>query len=205
LWSVRYDPFDLLFRRVTFEGEIAWRSLPFSLEIAPSYIFDAISSELDEQGFEIAARIAWYVQGDALRGFWVKAHVEYETFQATLFREAEEDVYFGKPNSDVCDADSETGTCSRNVNSMIVGMMIGMSSVFGKNGGFALTGGIGIGVALAEPAKLEVQQCTADDRLAGDEHCPSNVNDMSGNLAYEYYNDFERIQPIGSLSLGVTF
>jgi hypothetical protein len=202
---VRYDPFDLLFRRVTFEGEIAWGPLPFSLEIAPSYIFGAMSSEFEEEGFEIAARIAWYVQGDALRGFWVKAHAEYENFTATLLRGDEDNGYFGKPGPD-CDLESETGKCTRNIDSMIVGLMIGMSSVFGKNGGFALTGGIGIGVALAEPAKLEVQQCTAEDRLPpGNEHCVGQPVTTSGGLSYEYYDGFERIQPIGSLSLGVTF
>ncbi len=206
LWSVRYDPFDLLFRRITFEAEIAWGDLPFSFELAPSYIFDAISSELDESGVEIAARIAWYVQGDALEGFWVKAHAEFETFQATLLRDYNGDeTYDGKPHADYCDSDSETGTCSRNVNSMILGLMIGMSSVFGKNGGFALTGGIGIGVALAEPARLEVQQCTEEDRLAGNEHCVGRPSDNNGALYYEYYSDYERIQPLGSLSLGVTF
>jgi hypothetical protein len=205
MWSLRYDPFDLLFRRVTLEGEIAWGKLPLTVELAPSWIFDSSASDIDEMGFDIGARIAWYVQGEPLRGFWVKAHVSFEWFEATLYREASEEVFVGRPNPELCDDDSETGTCKRNINSAVLGLMIGNSTVFGDDGGFALTGGIGIGVALAESKALEVLPCTEADVAAGDPHCPVPEASGTPGLLASYYDEVERIKLLGSLSLGITF
>jgi hypothetical protein len=186
---LRYDPFDLILRRVTLEAEIAWGDLPFSVELAPSYIFDSTIGEIDEQGFDIAARIAWYIQGNALKGFWLKAHFNFEYFQATLHNEIAEGVDLGTPHPDHCDADSAPGTCSRNVNTAVLGLMLGSSLVFPGSGGFALTGGIGLGGALADERRLEVV----------------GTSEVPGRF-YVYYDDFgKRLKLLGTLSLGITF
>ena len=190
LWSLRYDPFDLILRRVTLEAEVAWGDLPFSAEIAPSYIFDSTIDEIDEQGFDIAARIAWYIYpGDALKGFWLKAHFNFEYFQSTLYNEIGEEQFEGTPHPDYCDADSEPGTCSRNVNTAVLGLMLGASMVFPGTGGFALTGGMGLGGAMAKEKRLEVDGTpTAPGRF------------------YTYYDEFgKRLKLLGTLSLGITF
>jgi len=206
LWSVRYDPFDLLFRRITVEGEVALGDLPLSVEFAPSYIFDSTSEGIDEKGFDLAARFAWYIQGRPLEGFWLKANAEYERFEATLYRgDLENEVFFGRPNPQFCDPDSATGTCRRTLQSFILGAMIGNSTVFGSDGGFAISGGIGIGVAVTGSERLEVLPCTDEARLGGDPNCPVSERD-DGEGVFTTYNDKAgRIRLLGSLSLGITF
>jgi hypothetical protein len=198
---VRYDPFDLLFRRVTFEGEIRLFG-PITFQLTPSWIFDSPSQDFEDSGFAIGGNIAWYVQGDAMRGFWVKAHVGYEVFDSTLFREFSDGVFRGKPADD-CDDDSAPGTCTRTVQSTIVGLMIGSSTVFGRDGGFAINGGIGIGAALADPVELRVDPCTSQDVVAGHAACP--VADGESSVAGTFYDKTGRIQFLGSLGLGVAF
>ena len=205
LFSIRYDPFDLLFRRVTFEGEVALGSLPLSIELAPAWIFDSPSEGFEEKGFDMSMRFVWYVQGEPLEGFYVKAHAQFETFQATMFR-GDPSSPVGAPDPTLCDDDSPTGTCSRNVNSWIFGAMIGDSIVFGKKWGFALNGGIGIGVAVADPAELAVLSCE-DPSVRGGPHCPTGSADPVGDRpwGYTYYDKAGRIRLLGSLSLGVTY
>ncbi len=203
-WSLRYDPFDLLFRRLTFEGEIALGSLPLSIVLSPSWIFDAPAEEREESGFDIAADFAWYISGNALRGFWLKAHGEFEIFQATLSREID-GTLVGKPDPNECDDDSATGQCTKSVNSFIVGLMVGSTHVFGRNGGFAISGGIGIGVAVADKTSLTVMPCTATDVAAKNPHCPKAEAEGAAGLSYSYYDDAARIRLIGSLGLGVAF
>jgi len=205
-WSVRYDPFDLLFRRVTIEGEIALGDLPLSVEFAPSWIFDSPSDGIDEKGFDLAARFAWYIQGRPLEGFWLKANAQFERFEATLYRgDLDNEVYFGRPNPAFCDADSQTGTCRRTLQNFILGAMIGNSTVFGSDGGFTISGGIGIGVAVTGTERLEVLPCTDQDRLAGDPNCPLNQIDEGEGVFTTYNDKAGRIRLLGSLSLGITF
>jgi hypothetical protein len=208
LWSVRYDPFDLIQGQVTVEGEIALGSLPLSIEVAPSWIFDNFSDTLDESGFDIAARFGWYIQGTPLQGFFLKVHAEFQTFEATLFRgDLEAERYFGKPGA-MCDADSAPGTCTLNIQSFLLGVMLGNSAVFGDDGGFALTGGIGVGIAVAQEKSVEVNACSEEDVLAGGPHC--TAADDSPAASHIYYEGVGfgrggRVNIIGSLGLGVTF
>ena len=199
-WSVRYDPFDLLFRRITFEGEIALGSLPLSIELAPAYIFDSPSEGLEDTGVDLAARFVWYVQGDPLKGFYLKAHFNYEHFSSTLFRQTPDGAFVGAPADD-CDADSATGTCTKTVASAIFGLMLGTSMVLPSKGGFALNGGIGIGVAVADPVTLRVNPCGPSD--VGGAHC-TDV-ETTPPVSATYYDKTGRIKLLGSLSLGVTF
>jgi hypothetical protein len=204
LWSIRYDPFDLLFRRLTFEAELALGDLPLTVELSPAWIWSSPSEGVEEKGFDIAARFGWYVQGNAMRGFWLKAHAEFETFDATLFRgDTQTEEYFGKPNAELCDADSATGTCTRHLHDFILGIMLGTSAVFPNSGGFIIHGGIGIGAAVVDSQRLEVDNCTADDVTAGDPHCATA--DDAEILVHDYFDKTGRIRLLGNLSLGVAF
>lgn len=211
LWSIRYDPFDLISGQVTLEGEVALGSLPLAIEIVPSWIFDNFSDGVDESGFDMAMRFGWYVQGDALRGFFLKAHAGYQHFEATIFRgDLEGERYFGKPapEPEICDPESGKGTCTSTVSSFILGLMLGNSAVFGDDGGFALTGSLGVGVAVAQEKSLRIDPCTAEDLQAGAAPCDDDAN-LPGAI-FTYYEGAGfgrggRVNILGSLSLGVTF
>ena len=183
-----------MFRRVSFEAEIALGSLPLSIELAPSWIFDSPSEGVSESGVSLGARFGWYILGDPLTGLFLKAHFAYEHYKSTLFGNLDSDNPGGTPAA-VCNDDSEDGTCSVTAKSAIVGLMIGNSLVLPGDGGFALTGGIGIGVALADPIDQRVD-CTEADAAAGE--CDRIVTRT-------LYDKTGRIQLLGSLSLGVTF
>ena len=189
LWvAIRYDPFDLLFRRVTLEGEVKiWG--PITVQLTPAWIFDSPYENLSESGFDIAADVVWYVQGDAFKGFWLKAHAEYEIYKATLENPNEVGGAPAGVPADDCDADSEPGTCSKTIGSTILGAMIGTSTVFGKDWGFNISGGIGIGVALADAVTLTVEP--------GD--------DGANGVTITKYDKTGRIQLLGSLGLGIAF
>jgi len=204
LWSLRYDPFDLLFRRVTFNAEIAWGKLPFTTEITPKYIFNSPSNDLKEQGFDMGVNIGWYPGGQALRGLWVKAHAEYESFRSTLTRKVN-DAPQGKGNPELCDQSSDPGTCSRRVGSVILGLMVGSTYVFGRNGGFAISGGIGIGAAVAQKKQLEVLPCSASDVANKDPNCSVAETADSSSFGYAYYDEAARIRLLGTLGLGIAF
>jgi hypothetical protein len=185
--SIRVDPFDLLFRRVTLEAE--WNFWgPLSAQLSPSFIFDSPAENLTEMGLDVGADFTWYVQGEAFRGFWLKAHAEYEIFGATVTNPYEiGGSAAGTPEAS-CDEDSAPGTCSKTIDSMIVGAMVGSSIVFGEDVGFAISGGIGIGVALAESQTLEVLGTTE-----------------APGIRTTYYDKTGRIRLLGSLGLGIAF
>jgi hypothetical protein len=153
---------------MTFEGELALIG-PLAIEIAPSWIWGSPAENLDTTGFALAGNLAVYVQGDALKGFWIKGHLAYESFEATLTHPETRD------------------TASKDVGSAIVGGMLGSTSVFGRNGGFAISGGIGIGVALSDPVTIRVE------------------SDEYGDVTATYYDKIDKIQLLGSLALGVAF
>jgi hypothetical protein len=169
-WSARVNPFDLLFRRLSFEGEVAVVG-PLTVQLSPSWIWGSPVEQVDASGFAIAADVGFYVNRP-MKGFFVKAHVGYETFEATL-------------------SDPDGGSDTETVASPILGAMIGSSTVFGRNGGFAISGGIGIGVATADRVHLEVKTQTPDgDRV---------------RVTQDYYDKAGRIQLLGSFALGVAF
>jgi hypothetical protein len=166
-WAVRFDPFDLLFRQLTFQGEIGIVG-PLAFELEPGWIWGSPIENVDAGGFAIAGNVAVYFSGKALKGFFLKGHIGYETFEATL------------THPDVNKSVSET------VSSPIFGALIGSSAVFGRDGGFNLSGGIGIGVATADTVTL---------RVAGDPAQGIPGHELS------YYDKAGRIQLLGSLSV----
>ncbi|KYF88915.1 hypothetical protein BE20_34250 [Sorangium cellulosum] len=166
-WSVRYNALDLLFGRMTFEGEVAILG-PLTVGLAPSWIWGSLDdATLDTTGFALGADIGVYVEGKPLKGFWVKGRLGYESFEA---------VYTPSPR---------VTPGKRDVSSAILGLSIGSTNIFGRDGGFAMSGGFGLGVALAPPATV----------AAG----------AAGNYQYVFYEKTGKIKLLGSLSLGVAF
>ncbi|AKT42635.1 hypothetical protein [Chondromyces crocatus] len=169
-WSIRYNPFDLLLGKMTFEGELAVIG-PITLGIEPAWIWGAPFSEIvDRSGFSIAGTVGVYVSGTPLRGFWLKGYLGYERFEATATHERD-----------------SSATASRSIGSGIAGGMLGSTSVFGRNGGFAISGGIGIGVALADSQRLTVN------------------SDFYGPQSVMFYDKTSKLQLLGSLGIGVAF
>ena len=172
----------MLFRRLTLEAEVKiWG--PITVQVAPAWIFDSPAQNLSEHGFDISADVAWYVQGEAFHGFWLKAHAEYEIFSSTLTNSYQlaDGTPAGSPEAS-CNEGSAPGTCT------IDRAMVGSTVVFGDPVGFAISGGIGIGAALAESVPLEVIGTT----------------DFPG-MRSTYYDKTGRIRLLGSLGLGIGF
>ncbi|HTN92811.1 MAG TPA: hypothetical protein VL242_54460 [Sorangium sp.] len=165
-WSVRYNALDLLFGRMTFEGEVAVVG-PLTIGITPSWIWGSLDdATIDTTGYALAADVGVYVEGKPLRGFWVKGRFGYESFEA---------VYTPTTSAAI--------TGKRDVSSAVLGLIIGSTNIFGRDGGFAMSGGFGLGVALAPPAQI----------------------DIPGFRPYVFYEKAGKIKLMGSLSLGVAF
>jgi hypothetical protein len=136
-FALRYDPFDLIFGRATWQAEVGVIG-PLAIDVEPSWIWgNNLAQDLDETGFAIAANVGLYVSGRYLKGFFVKGQVGFESFDATLTH-------------------PQTGTqVSSNVSSPVFGLLIGSSNIWGNDDvGFNLSGGIGIGVAPGEKVVL---------------------------------------------------
>lgn len=133
--AFRFDPFDLLFRRLSFQAELAiWG--PLSVEAEPSWIFGSSTENLDTTGGALQANFLVYFTGRALNGFYAKASVGFEKFKATL-------------------TDPELNiTAEKDIASPILGIAVGSSNVFGEEYGFNLAGGVGVGFATAEKKTL---------------------------------------------------
>lgn len=165
-WSVRYNPFELLLGRMTFEGELAIVG-PLTVGVSPAWIWGSLDDDqLDTTGFAFATDIGVYVEGKPLRGFWLKARFGYESFEAVLTSARFPQAPPGKAD----------------VSSVVLGGLLGSTNVFGRDGGFTMSGGIGLGVALADPVKI----------TAGPEYV-------------EFYKGSGKIKFLGTLSLGITF
>ena len=168
--AIRFDPFNLLFRRLSFQGEVAIIG-PLSVEIEPSWIFGSGADNVNAKGFAFAGNVAFYLTGKAPQGFFIKAQAAYETFNAT-----------------VTNPGYTKSLGSGRISSPIFGGMIGSSNVFGRNWGFNISGGIGIGFATAG-----AQTVVAPGK--------GNVKDFP----VVFYGKGSSIQLLGSLGLGIGF
>jgi hypothetical protein len=175
-WSLRYNPFDLIDRRLSFEAEILVAG-PFALEFDPSWIFGSSTDHLDEKGVELGGRAVFYILGKPMRGLWIKAHASYERYDATF------------SNPDPKNADGKL-KASKTLSSAILGALIGTSWVIGRDGGFTLSGGVGIGAATAPETSLTA---------------PGDASRNISPAIIDFYAKADRIRLLGSLSLGVTF
>ncbi len=169
-FAIRFDPFNLLFRRLSFQGEVAIVG-PLSIEVEPSWIFGSSADHVDAMGVSIAGNVAFYLTGKAPQGFFIKAHAAYETFKATVSNP-------GYTHS----------LGSGHIGSPIFGGMIGSSTVFGRNWGFNISGGIGIGAATAGAQSIVAP---------GKGSIPAYV--------VTFYDKGSAIQLLGSLGLGIGF
>lgn len=134
-WSLRFDPFELVMRQLTFQGEV-YVAGPFAIEVAPSWIFGSPYAGIDKKGVSIAGNAVFYLSMMGLRGMWLKAHFAYENYSAKLTDEA-------------------GGTSkSERLSSAILGAMFGDTFVIPRSGGFALSAGIGVGAATAPKKTL---------------------------------------------------
>jgi len=167
---VRFNAFDLLMRRLSFEGEVAIVG-PLSIQLSPSYIFGTSTETLDASGWALGSDIGVYFEGRPLRGFWLKAHAGYESFDATLTHPVQ-----------------PVAPVTQNVSSWIFGGSIGNTTVFG-DGGFSLSGGIGIGVATADPITIIAQ----------------SKNPGIQDIGVTFYDKAGAISILGSFGVGVTF
>lgn len=172
-WSARVDPFDLLFRKLTFQAEVKIVG-PISLEFTPSWIFGSPYDNIDEKGYSLGFNaIVHFISGKAFDGMWLKGHFAYENFEATLTNPFETSL-----------------SASQRLSSAIVGGMIGSSSVWGRDGGFIVSGGIGIGVALADPVTLTA---------------PGDPVRRIPDAQVTLYDKLDKIKLLGSVGLGVAF
>ncbi len=122
-WSIRFNLFDLLFGRGTMEVEYAFAP-PFSLTVAPQYIFADPRMDRDynvtANGYGFYGELGVWVEGRPLRGYFLKGHAEHA------------EIKFHGDAADV------------SVTSTKLGIIFGSQSVYG--GWFTLAGGFGIAV-----------------------------------------------------------
>lgn len=170
-FSVRYDAFQLVFRRVAIEAEVKIAG-PFSVGLSPGWIWGGGDPSLDEQGAQVLGFAAWTFYGTALRGLWLRAVGGFEAFDATLRH-----------------PDFPEVKVKKTIASGVFGAMVGVSVVFGRDGGIALSGGIGAGAATSDPVELVA---------------PSPDAAVPPARA-RYYEGADRVKLLGTLGLGVTF
>jgi hypothetical protein len=174
-WSLRYDPFELITRRLTFEGEVAIYKL-FSVEVTGSWIFGSPYPNVDGKGFAVALNPAFYLSGVAMRGMWIKAHIGYENYSATF------------TNPAAMPGDTTLTSQPVRASSMILGAMFGDTMVVPGDGGFALSGGVGIAFATAGELPLMAPGS-------------GGIPPVSTSL----YSGFDKIRLLGTVGLGVAF
>ncbi len=168
--GIRFDPFDLIYRRVSLEAELAvWG--PLTVEVAPSWIFGAPGDGIDASGVSVLGAVGVYFQGTPLRGFFLKGVAGFESFEATLQHPLLDD-----------------STASGTVSSPIFGMLFGSSHVFGRNGGFHLSGGLGVDIRTGDQVTLVAP----------------GAGDVPG-ASVSFYDEDVTIGLLGSIGLGAAF
>lgn len=156
-------------RRMSFEGELGIIG-PLSVQLTPSWIFGSSDEFMDASGWALSGAVGVYFEGKALRGFWLKGHAGYESYDATL-------THRNDPSA----------TATKEISSWIFGGSIGNTTVFG-DGGFSLSGGIGIGFATADPITLVAEsKKTASAEVR------------------QFYGKSDSISILGTFGVGVTF
>lgn len=179
--SIRANPLDLIFSRVSLEGEYA-PTRYLSVEIDPTYVFGVPgtkSSGFTAAGYTIGGRLGVWFQGHALRGWFLKGVAEYDHYQ---MKSSFDSTQYGEG---------------------VVGAMLGSQTVFGRDGGFTLSGGIGIGYVVNQ---------TDHGVLTGPESTAARaLNQPIGQCGgTAFYGSFacateSSIRILGQFALGYTF
>lgn len=176
LWSARLDALNLLYGRLSFEGELTvWG--PFAIGLEPAWIWGSQERNLDESGFGINGDVAIYLEENPMNGLRVKAHGGYEYFLATI-------THPGGP------------TDSKPVSTGRIGLSVGGALVVSPKqggGGFIIDGGFGFTVATAEAVTLS----TAAD------FDPSQG--VVRRAEHVYFSGWRRVTPLASMAVGVAF
>jgi hypothetical protein len=157
-------------RRLSFEGEVAIVG-PLSVQVSPSWIFGSADDFMEASGWALGGDIGVYFEGKPLRGFWLKGHVGYESFDATLTHPVQ-----------------PVGPVTKEVSSWIFGGSIGNTTVF-SDGGFSISGGIGLGVATSDPITIIAES-------------KSPIEAPVGRI---FYDKADSISILGTFGVGVTF
>jgi hypothetical protein len=135
-FAARVSPFDLIMRRLSFEAEVAvWG--PLAVGAMGSWIWGSPVDHMDEQGAAVLGTVSVYFQGQALRGFFVRAFGGYEQVDATLSHPV-----------------SPAARATETLQTGLFGAFFGNSTVFGRGAGFNLSGGIGLAVATSDPVTI---------------------------------------------------
>jgi hypothetical protein len=120
--SIRINPLELVFQELSMEGELALIG-PLSIEIGPKYLFGVPGSKSDgytAKGYGVDGKLGIWFQGTALRGFFGKVVAEYtHTNVSTDYEQVA-------------------------INNSAYGLLFGSQTIFGRDGGFTLSGGIGV-------------------------------------------------------------
>lgn len=135
LLSIRINPIDLFFKRVSVEGEVAVIDY-LSAELALKYVFGDPRASKDplytSTGYEFSGRLGFWPSGDPLKGFFLKATADYSFYN---YKSDLASTSFGEP---------------------ALGLLIGSQTIFGGNSGFTFSGGVGARYVFAKEQAIQV-------------------------------------------------
>src|SRR5262249_50470408 len=139
------------------------------------FIWGSPAAHLQDKGWTLGGDVALYLEGTPLRGFFVKAHVAYESFTATLTYPA------------------GATEASQDLTTAMLGAIAGTTIVVGpyeaRDGGFIVSAGMGLGIATAKPVTLHAAS-------------PTRARDY---VEATYFDGAGRLRLLGSLGLGAAF
>lgn len=120
--SIRINPIDLFFQRLSLEGEVAIIDY-LSAGVAMKYVFGDPQASDDSlytsRGFELSGQLGVWPGGTPLKGFFLKGTADYSSYN---YESPVDKLSFGEP---------------------ALGLLLGSQSLFGNAGGFTISGGIG--------------------------------------------------------------
>ncbi len=88
-FALRFNPLDLVFGKANLEAEWAFWG-PLSITVAPQYVFADPRQSSDyavtAKGWGVFSQIGFWIDGRALRGYFIKLHVEHNevTFKSPI-------------------------------------------------------------------------------------------------------------------------
>lgn len=177
LLSIRINPIDLFFKRVTLEGELAVIDY-LSVEVAMKYIFGDKSASKDatytSKAFEMSGRLGFWPGGTPLKGFFLKGTADYSRWS---FSSDLDSTSFGEP---------------------ALGLLLGSQSIFGGSSGFTFSGGVGARYVFGAEHPV---YATGPDAAAGTKYSCGGVDSKK----YLACVDHTGPDLIGQLAIGYTF
>lgn len=173
--SIRINPIDIFFKRISLEGEVALIDY-LSFEVAPTYIFGLANSDGEDYtttGAGVAAKLGFWPSGRSLRGFYLKGVGEVMRYSA---ESSVDKIAFTEP---------------------ALGMMLGSQTIFGGDSGFTFSAGIGAKYIF----NTRERPLTIDTRETNQ---LSTCNKISTKQTIVCF-DRNQVDVIGQLAIGYTF